>query len=291
MKREMKSNIFKKIFFIILIVIFSGCTLFQRKESALPTIEEVYSSILIDDNYRLNKYLIDGFPIDYVDEAGRNLLVIALANNSLNSIEVLLNKGVEVNKRDNFGKTPIFYVRSYEALKKLCEDNADLNVTNSQEEPLLIYFIKNKPLSYSKYVVTQNLDFNLKDKNGWNAVFWASINGDSELISKMVQRGANFLELDKKGNYPIYYAYDEQNILELLNIKGYDLKKLNSNKENILGEVYLRAVANGFTSVVEKILKLGVNPNYASYGDTALSIATDNENVKMIKFLNNNGIK
>lgn len=192
MKREMKSSIFKKIFFIILIVIFSGCTLFQRKESALPTIEEVYSSILLDDSHRLNKYLIDGFPIDYADETGKNLLVLALDNNSLNSIEVLLNKEVEVNKRDNAGKTPIFYVRSYEALKKLCEGNADLNVINNQKEPLIIYFIKNKPLSYSKYIVTKNLDFNLKDKNGWSAMFWAGVNGDSELINKMAQRGANF---------------------------------------------------------------------------------------------------
>jgi ankyrin repeat protein len=91
MKREMKSSIFKGIIFLTLIVILSGCTLFQKK-STIPTIEQVYSSILLDDAYRLNKYLIDGFPLDYENSDGKNLLVIALENNSLNSIDILLNK-------------------------------------------------------------------------------------------------------------------------------------------------------------------------------------------------------
>jgi ankyrin repeat protein len=131
----------------------------------------------------------------------------------------------------------------------------------------------------------------LKDKNGWSAMFWSGIVGNPELIRKMNERGANFLEVDERGNYPIYYVYDEKNLMELLNIKGYDLKKKNLNRENILGEVYLRAVANGFTDVIKRVLELGVNPNYASYGDNAISIAKENKNSEMIKFLNDNGIK
>ena len=289
MKREMKSNILKFIFILILIVS-SGCTLFQKK-STTPTVDQVYSSILLDDSYRLNKYLIDGFPLEYEDSNGKNLLVIALENNSLKSIEVLLNKDIDKNKRDNSGKTPIFYVRSFEALSKLCEDKAVLNVFDSQGEPLLVYFLKNKPLSYSNYLITQNIDFELKDKNGWSALFWSGINGDAEIIREMSQRGANFLATDNQGNYPIYYVYDEKNLLELLNIKGYDLKKVNNNRENVLGEVYLRAVANGYTEVIKKLLGMGINPNYASYGDTAISIAKENKNLEMIKFLNSNGVR
>lgn len=56
-------------------------------------------------------------------------------------------------------------------------------------------------------------------------MFWSGIVGNPELIRKMNERGANFLEVDERGNYPIYYVYDEKNLMELLNIKGYDLKR------------------------------------------------------------------
>lgn len=290
MKREMKSSILKNIFFLILIMILGGCTFFQKK-STLPTVDEVYNSILLDDKYRLNRYLIAGFPLEYQDSEGKNLLVIALENNSLKSIELLLNRNIDINKIDNLNKTPIFYVRSLEALKLLCEDGANLNVINNQGEPLIVNFIKNKPLLYSEYIITKNIDFQLKDKNGWSSVFWSGINGDITLIRDMIQAGANFLDIDNKGNYPIYYVYDEDTLLELLSIKGYDFKKKNINNETIMGEVYLRAVANNYINVIKKLLEMGVNPNYASYGENAIKIARDNENLEMIKFLNDNGIK
>ena len=79
----MKSSIFKGIIFLTLIVILSGCTLFQKK-STIPTIEQVYSSILLDDAYRLNKYLIYCFPLNYENIDVKKLLVISLENKRLN---------------------------------------------------------------------------------------------------------------------------------------------------------------------------------------------------------------
>ena len=107
----------------------------------------------------------------------------------------------------------------------------------------------------------------------------------------MKNSGGDFNKQDLKGNFPIYYAQDEKILLKLLDHTNYNLNAENKNGENILGEVYLRAVSHNYISVIEKLLEIGVNPNYMSYGDSALSIAKDNRNESMIKFLNSKGIR
>ena len=68
-------------------------------------------------------------------------------------------------------------------------------------------------------------------------------------------------------------------LLKLLEIKDYNLNMRNRKNENIFGEIYLRAVDNGYVNVVKKLFELGVNPYYMSYGDSAISIAKEKNNL------------
>ncbi len=129
------------------------------------------------------------------------------------------------------------------------------------------------------------------EENNWTPVFRAAVGTDISLIEAMKNSEGDFTKQDLTGNYPIYYAQDKEVLLKLLNSAKYDLNTENKKGENVLGEIYLRAVSHNYTSVIEKLLEIGVNPNYMSYGDSALSIAKDTRNESMIKFLNSKGIK
>lgn len=275
--------------FIILMTVmllFTSCSHLWKKERIVISSEQVSNAIMIDDNYLLNKYLSDGFPIDF-ENNGETLLKLALENNSLKSLSTLLDRGADIDARDNkTGMTPIFYSRSIEALKLLLKDGADINVYDYEGNSLFSYFIKNKPISYSYLLMNYHPNY-----QEWNTLFQAAISGNDELIRKMAKSGANFAQKDKDGNYPIYYSYDEKNILALLDVASYDLKAKNKKGEIILGEVYLRSVANNFPQVVNRLIELGVDPNYMSYGDNAISIAKNNNNAEMIEFLYEKGIK
>ncbi|GAA6325774.1 hypothetical protein F350042L8_28720 [Fusobacterium ulcerans] len=276
--------------FIISITIIS-CSSFGNKNIHVPTSEEVLNAVETDNTMLLNNFFASDFPVAYKNKDGKSLLIVALENDSQKVLDMLLVRGVDLEETFEEGKTPIFYVRSLNALEQMVKAGSDINKKNSSEKTLLSYFIENKPLSYSKYITEHGADVNAVEESGWTPVFRAAVGKDTSLIDAMKNSGGDFNKQDLKGNFPIYYAQDEKILLKLLDHTNYNLNAENKNGENILGEVYLRAVSHNYISVIEKLLEIGVNPNYMSYGDSALSIAKDNRNESMIKFLNSKGIR
>ena len=278
------------ILFIISITIIS-CSSFGSKDKNIITPDEVLNAVETDNIMLLNNFFASDFPIGYVNKEGKSLLKIALENDSQKVLNMLLGKGVYLEETFEDGKTPIFYVRSLNALEQMVKAGADINKKDSSGKTLLSYFIEAKPLSYSKYLTEQGADVNAVEENGWTPVFRAAAGRDISLLEAMKNNGGNFTKQDLAGNFPIYYAQNEEILLKLLDSAKYNLNAKNKKEENILGEIYLRAVSYNYVSVIEKLLEVGVNPNYMSYGDSALSIARDNRNESMIKYLNSKGIK
>lgn len=278
------------ILFIISITIIS-CSSFGSKDKNIITPDEVLNAVETDNIMLLNNFFASDFPIGYVNKEGKSLLIIALENDSQKVLNMLLGKGVYLEETFEDGKTPIFYVRSLNALEQMVKAGADINKKDSSGKTLLSYFIEAKPLSYSKYLTEQGADVNAVEENDWTPVFRAAAGRDISLLEAMKNNGGNFTKQDLAGNFPIYYAQNEEILLKLLDSAKYNLNAKNKKEENILGEIYLRAVSYNYVSVIEKLLEVGVNPNYMSYGDSALSIARDNRNESMIKYLNSKGIK
>lgn len=278
------------ILFIISITIIS-CSSFGSKDKNIITPDEVLNAVETDNIMLLNNFFASDFPIGYVNKEGKSLLIIALENDSQKVLNMLLGKGVYLEETFEDGKTPIFYVRSLNALEQMVKAGADINKKDSSGKTLLSYFIEAKPLSYSKYLTEQGADVNAVEENGWTPVFRAAAGRDISLLEAMKNNGGNFTKQDLAGNFPIYYAQNEEILLKLLDSAKYNLNAKNKKEENILGEIYLRAVSYNYVSVIEKLLEVGVNPNYMSYGDSALSIVRDNRNESMIKYLNSKGIK
>ena len=282
----------KKLLMLFMIaVVLIGCSNFENKKSKIVTAEEILNAVETDNIVLLNNFFAADISVNYMDKDGKSLLIVALENDSQKALEMLLGRGAYIEEIFEDEKTPIFYVRSLNALKQMLEVGADINKKSNDGKTLLSYFIETKPLSYSKYLIENGADINIIEEDGWTPVFRAAAKNDATLVESMKNNKGNFIKLDLDGNYPIYYAHNEEVLLKLLDGIKYDLSTENKKEENILGEIYLRAVSYDYISVIEKLLEMGVNPNYMSYGDSALSIAKDYKNESMIKYLNSKGIK
>lgn len=274
----------------MIIIIFTSCSMLKEKKNVVIAPEEVVNAIETDNSFLLNSFFSEDFPVTYSKDR-KSLLMIAIENDSHNVLDMILIRGAYLEEEIEDGRTPIFYVRSSEALNKLVIAGADINKLDNKKESVISYFIKNKPFEYSEYLVLAGANLDIETSEGWTPIFDAVVSGNIKLVELMLERGGDFKKEDIYGNIPIFYTNDENMLLKLLEIKDYNLNMRNRKNENIFCEIYLRAVDNGYVNVVKKLFELGVNPYYMSYGDSAISIAKEKNNLEMIELLQSKGLK
>ena len=280
----------KLICLCMIIIIFTSCSMLKNKKNVVIAPEEVVNAVETDNSFLLNSFFSEDFPVTYSKD-GKSLLMIAIENDSHNVLDMILVRGAYLEEEIEDGRTPIFYVRSSEVLNKLVIAGADINKLDNKKESVISYFIKNKPFEYSEYLVLAGANLDIENSEGWTPIFDAVVSGNIKLVELMLERGGDFKKEDIYGNIPIFYTNDENMLLKLLEIKDYNLNMRNRKNENIFGEIYLRAVDNGYVNVVKKLFELGVNPYYMSYGDSAISIAKEKNNLEMIELLQSKGLK
>ncbi|MGL4980811.1 MAG: ankyrin repeat domain-containing protein [Fusobacteriaceae bacterium] len=260
---------------LLLTIFFTGCMNAPKRE--IPE-KLVYEAILADDTQSLTSFFNSGFSPDYKDSNGISLLDMALKYDSSKSIQLLVQK--EIRLDDGF-----FKVRSFRALQILVESGANLDIKNRSGEPLIIFYIKNRPDSFVKYLISKGVSLESEDNYGWKPIFWASSVGSLDVLKEILKKGADPKTRDRDGNFPIYYVTDREK-LEVLLEYNYDLNSKNNERETIFGEILMKAVANREFLIIDKLIQKGVDPKYKSYGRAAIDIANGAKDSEMIEFLN-----
>ena len=297
----------KKLFItIILGVLMLSCS--NIKDEKIIKIEKVeisYSmveqAIALDDAISLKLFLENKFNPNYRSADGETLLMKIVKNNSLKCLKEIINYGVELEmetpleKMKNITsyketKRAIDFVRSKKALEILIEAGSNINYINNKGIPLIINFIKIKSDSYVKELILNEVDLNMADSDQWTALMWSTSKRNKELVKLILENKVDINKIDDRKNYAIYYAYDEDIIIMLLT-KNLNLNYKNKDGENILGEVYLRSISNSYYDAVKKIIEIGSDKNYSSYGDEPIKIARKNKDEKMIELLLKLGVE
>jgi len=147
------------------------------------------------------EYLIlNGTDVNVSDYNGKTPLIWA-ASNSLESAKILISRGANINARANDGMSPflqsVFGVLSGKIPIVMCdllrENGANINAT-----------------------LTGN------NANGWSALHYAVMNGDTELVLYLIRYGAKVNKASAEGSTPLFLAkmegYDE--IVEILKRAG-----------------------------------------------------------------------
>lgn len=213
-----------------------------------------------------------------LDKQGRNMLYTAFEKmNNENVISTFLHKGASVNQKDFSGVPLFFYAfsvsRKDEILSLIADmGKADFNLTSEAGDSILTYLIKNRlPARFIDFVLTKKPNVNLQDAAGDTPLMLALRNGDSQLVEKLVNAGADVNIANKAGVTSLNYAL--VSVKDPVLLEKLITRKVNVNMQDKQGNTPLMFVlkTSRDPTAVELLIDAGADLNIKdNKGDTPL---------------------
>lgn len=162
--------------------------------------------------------MADNFFYDIFGDSSEesSLMAEAVLSGDTNSVEELINSGVDVNVQDIDGWTPLMWAAQNNdifMIEFLMQNGADPNYQDYYEETALEQAIYQDNAETVQILISLGADPNMADSTGWTPLMTASSNGSLESVKALLQSGAN-PDLKDSNNYNSYlyakkYGYNE----------------------------------------------------------------------------------
>ncbi|MBA8667136.1 ankyrin repeat domain-containing protein [Holosporaceae bacterium 'Namur'] len=132
--------------------------------------------------------------IEFKDRKGNSLITVAVEKGNLKLLEFLISKEADLNVVNAEGKTPLMIAaskRSEEILRMLLEKGVEIDKRNDRNSDrykwtALMYAVN---IGYTKGVeilLENRADVNKKDNDGWTALMLAASSNDKEMVKHLV---------------------------------------------------------------------------------------------------------
>ncbi|MBN1472739.1 MAG: ankyrin repeat domain-containing protein [Syntrophaceae bacterium] len=216
---------------------------FISSKGIKPDFDACYTALAYrsSPNQDVLKWVTGKAKIKNADVGKESLLGIAVENNNLDIVKLLIASGADVNKKDSYNSIPLAW-----AIEGM--GNSVKNTDNYKEMfTLLLKHGANPNIMYGHKYARDNTKILLKELADINGCSYASADRPPGTVNKKVARnieiaellisfGANVNASDERGNTPLHEAAKENNIpmIKMLVSHGANLKATNKDRETPL---------------------------------------------------------
>ena len=120
----------------------------------------------------------------------------------VDGLRALLNDGVDVNAKDEDGKTPLDYAND-EVAKLLINHGAKTSDELKVDEGKLVDAARDGDIQKVKSYLANGIDVNTIDEDGHIPLHW---NVKDEVVKLLLEKGANVNAISKHGRTPLDFA-------------------------------------------------------------------------------------
>ncbi|XP_054289833.1 ankyrin-3-like [Macrosteles quadrilineatus] len=260
---------------------------YQDNKKKTPTITPLHIACYINTKPEIVKTLvIEGWNVYYQDKEFYSPLEVALECGNISVAKLLITDlGVEVNKFDCNGLTPMYFALSREKKQKTCVSAVKLLLNSgvpvdaivdrlSESRPIHLAITNYLP-SVVSFLLQKGADPNIQDIDGFAPIHCAVIKNHLDIVKLLLLHGVDLESLTKENRTPLCLAVKNENaeIIQELVKGGCNINR--ASWDDYIAPFHLAVFLNKL-ELVKLMVSLGANVNLAlKYGTTPLhSLAT-----------------
>src|SRR5499426_2794268 len=225
------------------------------------------------------------------DEGGSTALHHAAGYGPLDNLQLLIDKGADVNAKNRRGSTPLHWAIHDEAKARLLlAKGANVNAKQAQgRTPLYLAAMLGNGVPTLRLLLSKGADPNLVAVNGQTPLMMAA-RGAVEAMQLLIEKGADVNAKDGAGETALMSACvgGDARAAQLLIERGADVKVTSKRNETALGF----AATSGAQASVEMLLAKGADVNvrnFRGYSPLMFAASSDAMPAGIIKLLLDKG--
>jgi ankyrin repeat protein len=149
--------------------------------------------------------------IDIINTNGVTPLMEAATNGNSDCVELLANKGANLDLQDKYDLSALMYAaenKHSNCVDLLTSKGANLDLQDNSDRSALMYAARNGKSDCVELLTSKGANLDLQDIYGKSALMYAAENGKSDCVELLANKGANLDLQDIYGKSALYYASD-----------------------------------------------------------------------------------
>lgn len=181
----------------------------SKAEKPKGLVKELFQAVEGGDAKKVKTLIDKGADVNSRDEKKQTPLMKAAVQGRAALVEALLKAGADVNARDFLDRNALLLalVRGHEkAARQLIEAGADPNSAGLSGKTALMTAASAGLTDIVKLLLDKGAEVNAQDKLGLTALSWAVPAGHTDVVKLLLDKGANVNAADVDGNTPLMWA-------------------------------------------------------------------------------------
>jgi len=285
-------------FAIFKMILSASSQLFQKDDTALPFIRAVIKT----KNQKIINHLMKKKEfINYLDKDKNTVLIMSVKYNNFDFAKLLLEKGVNINHKNNKNETAIFYALKDKTkidrklISLLLEYDADLNISSITKETPLHLVAKYDDLDLVEQILEYQADLNVLENKNNSTPLYVAFKKDKinkPIVKFLIKKKSNLNIIDNQKYTALHYAVKTGDLNLVKRVLKYGADINGMVKQTGYTPLHLAADKN-YYSIAIYLINNGADVNLMDngYGPLYSSISWRKECIPLIKLLLKRGVK